>query len=162
LDRSCHIIHPADEVVINMRPVSVFADYPGTEIEQLQVGLQGHWRHATRAMMVLLSAHGLPPAQIAELLDCHPATVRRCISRFNAEGLAGLADRPRCGRPQLGGRRRTRRIAVLLARPGPWTLPRIRRYLGQPANSMRNLVPSGTAGGGMAAAEADHPRRPGP
>ena len=89
--------------------------------------------------MVLLSLHGLPPVQIAELLECHPATVRRWIGRFNGEGLAGLADRPRSGRPALGGRRLTRRIAALLARPGPWTLPRIRRYLGWPQVSARTL-----------------------
>ena len=39
-----------------------------------------------RAVIVLLSLHGLPSAQIAALLDCHPATVRRWISRFNDEG----------------------------------------------------------------------------
>ena len=44
--------------------------------------------------MVLLSVHGLPAAQIAVLLDCHPATVRRWISQFNREGMAGLTDRP--------------------------------------------------------------------
>jgi transposase len=44
-----------------------------------------------RAVMVLLSLRGLAPSQIAELLDCRPATVRRWIGRFNAEGLAGLA-----------------------------------------------------------------------
>ena len=112
-----------------MRPVSVFANGPGSEVEQLEACLRGQWRQATRAVMVLLSLHGLAPAQIAELLDCHPATVRRWIGRFSSEGLAGLADRPRCGRPALGGRRLTGRIAGLLARPGPWTLPRIRRYL---------------------------------
>ena len=122
-----------------MRPVSVFAKGPGSEIEQLRAELQGRWRQAARAVMVLLSLHGLPPAQIAELLDCHPATVRRWISRFNSEGLAGLADRPRSGRPRLGGRRLTGRIAALLERPGPWTLPRIRRYLGWPQVSMRTL-----------------------
>jgi hypothetical protein len=58
----------------------------------------------------------VPPAQIAELLGCHPATVRRWISRFNSEGLAG---RPRSGRPRLGGRRLTGRIAALLERPRP-------------------------------------------
>jgi len=112
-----------------MRPVSVFANGPGSEIEQLEADLRGRWREAARAVMVVLSAHGLPPAQIADLLDCHPATVRRWISRFNHEGTAGLADRPRSGRPALGGRRVTGRIVALLARPGPWTLPRIRRYL---------------------------------
>ncbi len=89
--------------------------------------------------MVLRSAHGLPPAQITALLDCHPAIVRRWISRFNHEGPAGLADRPRSGRPRLGGRQLTGRIAALLARPGPWTLPRILRYLDKPGISMRML-----------------------
>ena len=120
-----------------MRPVSVFAKGPGREIEQLQGDLHGRWRQATRTVVVLLSLHGLPAAQIAALLDCHPATVRRWIRRFNREGMAGLADRPRSGRPRLGGRQLTGRIAALLARPGPWTLPRIRRYLGQPQISMR-------------------------
>ena len=83
---------PGGEVVISMRPVSVFANAPGSEIEQLQAALRGRWRQAARAMMVLLSAHGLPPAQIAELLDCHPGTVRRWIGRFNSEGMAGLGS----------------------------------------------------------------------
>jgi hypothetical protein len=69
----------------------------------LEAGLHGRWRQATLAVMVLLSLHGLQAAQIAALLDCHPATVCRWISRFNSEGMAGLADRPRCGRPRLGG-----------------------------------------------------------
>jgi transposase len=122
-----------------MRPVSVFAKDPGSEIEQLRAELQGRWRQASRAVMVLLSLRGLAPVQIAELLDCHPATVRRWIARFNGEGLAGLADRPRSGRPRLGGRQLTSRIAALLERPGPWTLPRIRRYLGWPRISARTL-----------------------
>ena len=89
--------------------------------------------------MVLLSLQGLPAAQIAALLECHPATVRRWIGRFNTEGMAGLADRPRCGRPPLGGTRLASRIAALLGRPGPWALPRIWRYLGRPRISMRTL-----------------------
>ena len=56
--------------------------------------LHGRWRQATRPPMVLLSLHGLPPSQIAELLECHPATVRRWITRFNREGLAGLGRVP--------------------------------------------------------------------
>ena len=122
-----------------MRPVSVFAKGPAGEIEQLRGDLHGRWRQAGRTVMVLLSLHGLSAAQIAGLLECHPATVRRWISRFNDEGAAGLADRPRPGRPRLGGRRLTRRITVLLGHPGPWTLPRIRRYLGWPRISMRTL-----------------------
>ena len=87
------IVHPAGEVVISIGPVSVFANGPASEIGQLQDDLHGRWRQATRAVMVLLSLRGLPPAQIAGLLDCHPATVRRWIARFNAEGGSG-AGRP--------------------------------------------------------------------
>jgi transposase len=122
-----------------MRPVCVFAKGPGEEIERLRADLRGRWRQAARAVMVQLSLQGLPAAQIAVLLECHLATVRRWIGRFNSEGLAGLADRPRCGRPPLGGKQLASRIAGLLARPGPWTLPRIWRYLGRPRGSMRTL-----------------------
>jgi transposase len=89
--------------------------------------------------MVLLSLHGLGAGEIAALLERHPSTVRRWIGRFSAEGVAGLADRPRCGRPRLGGRRLGPRITALLQQPGPWTVPRIRRYLGRPALSPRTL-----------------------
>jgi len=102
-----------------MRPVCVFAKGPGEEIEQLRAGLRGRWQQAARAVMVLLPLQGLSAAQIAVLLDCHPATVRRWIGRFNTEGLAGLADRPRPGRPLLGGKRLTSRIAALPERPEP-------------------------------------------
>jgi transposase len=122
-----------------MRPVCVFANGPASEIEQLRADLRSRWRQAARGVMVLLSLNGSPAAQVAELLEVHPATVRRWIGRFNSDGLAGLADRPRCGRPPLGGRRLTRRIAALLAGPGPWTLPRIWRYLGRPDVSLRTL-----------------------
>jgi transposase len=100
-----------------MRPVCVFANGPGEEIERLRAGLRGRWRQAARAVMVQLSLQGLPAAQIAVLLECHPATVRRWISRFSTDGWAGLADRPRCGRPPLVGKRLASRIAGLLARP---------------------------------------------
>jgi transposase len=112
-----------------MRPVSVSANGTVSQIEQLQAALRGQWRQAARAAMVLLSLRGLPPSQVAALLDCHPATVRRWIGRSNDEGAAGLADRPRPGRPRPGRRRLTSRIARLLQRPGPWTLPRTRRRL---------------------------------
>ncbi len=65
-----------------------------SEIEQLRVSPQGRWRQAARAVMVLLSLQGLSAAQIAVLLDCHPATVRRWIGRFSTEGMAGWPAGP--------------------------------------------------------------------
>jgi hypothetical protein len=52
---------------------------------------------ATRAVMILLWLHALPPAQIAALLDCHPATVRRWIIRVNIEGYWGWPTGPGAG-----------------------------------------------------------------
>jgi hypothetical protein len=46
----------------------VYASGSDCEIEQLKADLHGRWRQAARAVMMLLSLHGLPPAQIAALL----------------------------------------------------------------------------------------------
>ncbi|WP_173525208.1 IS630 family transposase [Nonomuraea antri] len=122
-----------------MRPVSVFANGPQGSIEQVRADLRGRWRQARRAMMVLLSVHGLSPAQIADLLECDASTVRRWIGRFNRHGSAGLADRPRPGRPRIGGPRLLARITALLERAGPWTVSRLWQYLGRPKLSPRTL-----------------------
>jgi len=130
-----------------MRPVCVFANGPGSEVERLRADLRGQWRQAARAVMVLLSLQGLPAVQIAVLLDCHPATVRRWISRFNTEGMAGLADRPRCGQAdrRAAGAPGPVDPAADLALPGP--------AAGQPAHA----VPAGAPGRGVAPAQAGRP-----
>jgi transposase len=89
--------------------------------------------------MILLSCQRWPPAVIAELLGCDPATVRRWIHRYNQYGVAGLTDRPRCGRPRLGSRRVGERILRLLAQPRAWTVARLWQRLGRPAMSLRTL-----------------------
>lgn len=120
-----------------MRPVTVYAK-PSDEDYHLLVAALHQWRVAVRLVMVL-SANGWPPAEIAALLHYHPGTVRRWINRHHAEGLAGLPDRPRSGRPRLGGPRLGERIAALLATPKAWTVPRIWRALGRPTMSMATL-----------------------
>jgi transposase len=52
-----------------------------------------------RARIIVLSWEGMRVTAIAAELDCHPATVRERLHRFNAEGLDGLGDRPIPGRP---------------------------------------------------------------
>lgn len=104
-----------------------------------------------RAVMVLLSLHGLPPAQVAMLLERVPVTVRRWIGRFNTCGVAGLADHPRWGRPRLGGNQLRARITTLLKQPEPWTVTRLYRYLVWSHLSRRTLyrrVRQAAVGGG--------------
>lgn len=89
--------------------------------------------------MVLLSVNGWPPTDIAALLHYDPKTVRRWIHRHAAEGLAGLPDRPRTGRPRAGGSRLSERISRLLAKPKAWTTARIWAALGRPKVSLRTV-----------------------
>jgi len=122
-----------------MRPATVYANLDTAEHQQLIDRLHGPWREPMRALMVLLSAYGWDPADIAGLLCLHPGTVRRWINRYGGEGLPGLPDRARSGRPRLGPARLGQRIAALLSDPGAWTTGRIWRALQRPALSLRTM-----------------------
>jgi transposase len=122
-----------------MRPPHVFAQVPLAVRGQVLGLLHGRWRVAARLVMVLLSADGMSAADIADLLDYHPGAVRRWLDRYADGGLADLADRPRSGRPSIGGRLLPQRIAALLAAPGPWTVRRLWQRLGRPPMSLRTL-----------------------
>ncbi|QJY46711.1 helix-turn-helix domain-containing protein [Pseudonocardia broussonetiae] len=54
---------------------------------------------ARRARIVLLSAEGHGPAAIAAELGCSPGTVLTWRERYRSDGLPGLRDAPRAGRP---------------------------------------------------------------
>ncbi len=56
--------------------------------------------HVIRAKIVLFAARGLTNAAIAGRLDVHVDVVSRWRKRFCAQGLAGLTDRARSGRPR--------------------------------------------------------------
>lgn len=60
---------------------------------------QGAASAARRARMVMLAAQGEPTARIAELVGISPPTVRLWLSRYARDGIAGLEDSPRPGRP---------------------------------------------------------------
>jgi transposase len=57
-------------------------------------------RVSQRAQMVLWSAERRTVPDIAAMLKCGKAKVRHWIKQFNAEGPAGLYDKPRSGRPR--------------------------------------------------------------
>lgn len=58
-------------------------------------------RDASRARIVLAAARGTPNMQIAHAEGVHVDTVRKWRSRFAADGLSGLRDLPRSGRPPV-------------------------------------------------------------
>src|SRR3954453_15573661 len=67
------------------------------------------YREVIRAKIVLLAAEGLSDVEIAARLDCTDRMVAKWRKRFAAEGLAGLDERPRPGRPRWLSPRRDRR-----------------------------------------------------
>jgi len=56
-------------------------------------------RVALRAQMVLLSDRGFSVPQIAVIHDCGEDVVRTWLHRYEQQGVAGLEDEPRSGRP---------------------------------------------------------------
>jgi transposase len=56
------------------------------------------WR---RARMLLLADNGESVAQIARMMGTSRPIVRTWIQRYRQDGLAGLGDRPRSGRPEI-------------------------------------------------------------
>lgn len=56
-------------------------------------------RVSERIRMILLSSRGYAVAEIARIFECDEATIREWIRRYESEGLPGLRDRPRGGRP---------------------------------------------------------------
>ena len=61
---------------------------------------------------------GLRTTAIARELDCHPQTVRERLTRFNAEGVDGLGDRPGPGRPpRLTEHERSQIVALARSHP---------------------------------------------
>lgn len=96
-------------------------------------------RIVRRAQVIRLSSRGKAPREIADILERSYSGVRRTINRFNTEGFASLADKPRKGRP----RKRTDQYVALLKEAvqisprdlgypfSAWTLERLREHLGR-------------------------------
>ncbi len=59
------------------------------------------YRDVIRAKIVLLAAAGLGNDEIAARLDTRREIVSKWRKRFFAQGLAGLEERPRRGRPSV-------------------------------------------------------------
>jgi len=76
-----------------------------TLTEEKNQELEGFWRGAVgrvvlRALVILWLSWGRSVPEIAAWLRWDEDTVRDCIHRYREEGVAGLVDRPRSGRPR--------------------------------------------------------------
>jgi transposase len=96
-------------------------------------------RAVERARIVEHAAQGQAVRTIAARLGLHAQTVRLWLKRFNADGLAGLSDEPRVGRPTTYTPEDVSEVvAAALTKPtalglpfGSWTLDRLETYLNE-------------------------------
>ena len=96
-------------------------------------------RTVERARIIWLASQGARVPAIAQQLGLSQVTTRLWLKRFNQEGLAGLADRPRAGAPPTYSPEQVGEvIAVSLTNPtslglpfGSWTLDRLEAYLNE-------------------------------
>jgi transposase len=115
-----------------------------TPIERHEIGRLARSRTAparlvARARIIQASAHGQAAGVIAATLSCSRPTISNWIRRFNSEGLHGLEERPRSGRPHTyTAEQRAEVIALALTDPkklglpfGGWTLDRLAAYLNE-------------------------------
>src|SRR6185437_7063189 len=96
-------------------------------------------RLVDRARIIQAASRGQSPGKIAASLGCSRPTVYAWVRRFNDQGLRGLEERPRSGRPHTyTAEQRAGVIAAALTDPrklglpfGCWTLDRLRTYLNE-------------------------------
>jgi transposase len=109
------------------------------ELERLSRSRTEEARLVVRAKIVLGLAAGERPYQVADRVGVGRMAAYEWLHRFNAEGLKGLTDHPRPGRPPTyTAEQRAEVIAAALTKPealglpfASWTLDRLRAYLSE-------------------------------
>src|SRR5262245_16061045 len=100
------------------RPIALAAS-DRVELERLQRSSSAPAGLSRRARAVLLMAGEVAGTEIARLTGYTPIQVSRIRRRFAEEGLAGLMDRPRSGRPARLTQAKGARIVALTLKPPP-------------------------------------------
>jgi transposase len=109
------------------------------ELERLARSRTAEARLVVRAKIVLGLAAGERPYQVADRVGVGRVAAYEWLHRFNAEGLKGLTDHPRPGRPPTyTPEQRAEVIAAALTKPdalglpfASWTLDRPAAYLAE-------------------------------
>jgi len=95
------------------------SDEDRLELERRASAFTLAFRVVQRARLILYAAEGLADKEIAVRCGCHPQVVGKWRRRFCEQGIEGLRDKPRAGRPRRfppAAGRRGRRGGVRAAR----------------------------------------------
>lgn len=97
------------------RPISLTASQRH-RLKKMAYGHKTPYQARIRAHIVLHAARGRSNARIARQTGLHVDTVRTWRGRFAEEGMSGLADRRRCGRPPSFTALQTAQVKALACR----------------------------------------------
>ena len=144
----------------HIRPI-VVTDADRAELERWQRAASTPAGVSRRARAVLLMAQGLSGVKIAERVGYTVVQVSRIRRRFAEGGVAGLADRPKSGRPPtVTARKRAQIVALTLKPPGAGPSRRTPRSPPRRASARASPPVCGTRGM-RAARGVPAPRPPG-
>ncbi len=101
-----------------MKFVAALSDADRTDLEQAYHEAPAH-RQRQRAQAVLLSARRYTLDQLADLFQTHRDTVSGWLGDWQAQGLAGLQDAPKSGRPPKLDAAATADLHQRLGTPSP-------------------------------------------
>lgn len=79
-------------------PLPIRAEHSAAELRRL-ARHERHGRVSTRLLALANALEGMPRERAAQLAGMTGQTLGDWVHRYNEEGLAGLEDRPRSGRP---------------------------------------------------------------
>ena len=116
------------------RALTIRTDVPAAELRRL-ARRERNRAAAARMQAIAGALEGMTRAEAARLAGMERQALRDAVVRYNAEGLAGLHDRPRSGRrPRLDEEQRAALRQMVLDGPeveatglSAWTLPELCR-----------------------------------
>jgi len=130
--------------VANRVRAIVVSDADRAELERLYRASSTPAGLSRRARAVLLMAEGMTGVKVAERVGYTVVQVSRLRRRFAEEGVVGLQERPRSGRPPtITARQRARVVAMTLKPPGQgrthWTTRDLARETGLSHSTVHRL-----------------------
>src|SRR5687767_12662465 len=118
-----------------MAALAIRQDLSPSELRRL-ARFEPDRRASMRLLAIANALEGLRRAEAARLAGMERQALRDAVIRYNQEGLEGLRDRPKPGRPPtLTEGEQALLRAKILQRPGPqdgcrdWTLPALCRWI---------------------------------
>src|SRR5664280_2558348 len=120
------------------------------ELERIVRSGTAQVRVVERAEIVLQAAEGYSAAQIGRMLGCSENTVQKWRARYEREGISGLDDMPRSGKPLVYSQKvRARLIAKACTRPPAsavgarqerWTYEQLGEAIGMSASQAHTIL----------------------